>query len=71
MSGEATLAFWQARFAEFGINAGFVEDLHAQYRQSPHSVEEHWRLYFASLEHGEQGPADSRARSSTRSSPAW
>ena len=41
-------------FDEFGINAGFVEDLHAQWRQSPQSVEEHWRTFFDSLEHGER-----------------
>lgn len=39
-------------FDDFGINAGFVEDLHAQYQQSPHSVEEQWRSYFAALERG-------------------
>jgi 2-oxoglutarate dehydrogenase E1 component len=38
-------------FDDFGINAGFVEDLHAQYRQSPQLVDENWRSYFASLEH--------------------
>ena len=43
-------------FDDFGINAGFVEDLHAQYRQSPQLVEEHWRSYFASLERGESPP---------------
>jgi len=51
-------------FDDFGINAGFVEDLHAQYRQSPHSVEEHWRSYFASLENG--GPAPVPATSVVR-----
>ena len=40
-------------FEEFGINAGFVEDLHAQYRQSPHSVEEHWRNFFEAFDRGE------------------
>ncbi|MBX3260645.1 MAG: 2-oxoglutarate dehydrogenase E1 component [Labilithrix sp.] len=44
-------------FDDFGINAGFVEDLHAQYRQSPQLVEEHWRSYFASLERGEAPPS--------------
>jgi 2-oxoglutarate dehydrogenase E1 component len=44
-------------FDDFGINAGFVEDLHAQYRQSPQLVEEHWRSYFASLERGESPPS--------------
>ena len=37
------------QFDDFGINAGFVEDLHAQYLQAPASVEEHWRRYFDSL----------------------
>src|SRR5687768_4951834 len=37
-------------FSEFGINAGFVEDLHAQYRQSPQSVPEEWRAFFQSLD---------------------
>jgi 2-oxoglutarate dehydrogenase E1 component len=40
-------------FGEFGINAGFVEDLHARYRQSPHSVDPEWREFFESLERGE------------------
>src|SRR5689334_21163148 len=40
-------------FDDFGINAGFVEDLHAQYRQSPQLVDEQWRSYFAALERGE------------------
>jgi 2-oxoglutarate dehydrogenase E1 component len=43
-------------FDDFGINAGFVEDLHAQYRQSPQLVEESWRSYFASLDRGETPP---------------
>ena len=33
-------------FDQFGINAGFVEDLHAQYLQSPHSVDDYWRKFF-------------------------
>src|SRR5687768_9266412 len=37
-------------FSEFGINAGFVEDLHAQYRQSPQSVDEEWRAFFRALD---------------------
>jgi len=36
------------QFDDFGINAGFVEDLHAQYLQAPGSVEDHWRKYFDS-----------------------
>ena len=37
-------------FEEFGINAGFVEDLHAQYRQSRASVDDEWRAFFDSFE---------------------
>jgi 2-oxoglutarate dehydrogenase E1 component len=33
-------------FEEFGINAGYVEDLHTQWLQSPQSVDEGWRLFF-------------------------
>ena len=36
-------------FDEFGINAGFVEDLHARYRQSPQSVDGEWRAFFDAL----------------------
>lgn len=40
-------------FEEFGINAGFVEELHARYQQSPQSVEPKWRDFFSSLENGQ------------------
>ena len=40
-------------FDDFGINAGFVEDLHARYRQSPLSVDEEWRVFFDAFERGE------------------
>ena len=33
-------------FDEFGINAGYVEELHTRWLQSPHSVEEDWRRFF-------------------------
>jgi 2-oxoglutarate dehydrogenase E1 component len=33
-------------FDEFGINAGYVEELHARWLQSPQSVEEGWRQLF-------------------------
>jgi 2-oxoglutarate dehydrogenase E1 component len=33
-------------FEEFGINAGFVEELHHRWLESPHSVEEGWRRFF-------------------------
>jgi 2-oxoglutarate dehydrogenase E1 component len=43
-------------FEDFGINAGFVEDLHAQYRQSRQSVDEQWRAFFDGFERGESAP---------------
>jgi 2-oxoglutarate dehydrogenase E1 component len=33
-------------FDDFGINAGYVEDLHNRWLQSPQSVEEGWRAFF-------------------------
>ncbi|HEY1955731.1 MAG TPA: 2-oxoglutarate dehydrogenase E1 component [Polyangiaceae bacterium] len=37
-------------FEQFGINAGYVEELHAKWVQSPASVDEKWRRYFATYE---------------------
>jgi 2-oxoglutarate dehydrogenase E1 component len=50
-------------FEEFGINAGFVEDLHAQYRQSPASVDDEWRTFFDAFE-------SSPSQKSERAAPA-
>ncbi len=36
----------QDMFGEFGINAGYVEELHALYRQSPQAVDADWRKFF-------------------------
>jgi 2-oxoglutarate dehydrogenase E1 component len=33
-------------FDEFGINAGYVEELHGRWQQSPTSVDEGWRRFF-------------------------
>ncbi|HSY24170.1 MAG TPA: 2-oxoglutarate dehydrogenase E1 component [Polyangiaceae bacterium] len=33
-------------FEEFGINAGYVEELHTRWLSSPHSVEGDWRRFF-------------------------
>jgi 2-oxoglutarate dehydrogenase E1 component len=41
-------------FDQFGINAGYVEDLHTQWLQSPQSVEPRWREFF---ERGNGTPA--------------
>jgi 2-oxoglutarate dehydrogenase E1 component len=37
-------------FEQFGINAGYVEELHAKWVQSPQSVDEKWRRFFAAYE---------------------
>ncbi len=33
-------------FEEFGINAGYVEELHARYEDNPQAVDPEWRLIF-------------------------
>src|ERR1019366_8948405 len=33
-------------FDDFGINAGYVEELHSRWLQSPHSVEADWQRFF-------------------------
>jgi 2-oxoglutarate dehydrogenase E1 component len=43
-------------FEEFGINAGFVEDLHARYLQSPQAVPEEWRAFFDKHAHEADAP---------------
>jgi len=42
-------------FDDFGINAGFVEELHTRWLQSPHSVEEKWQRFFEDR-NGTEGP---------------
>jgi len=37
-------------FEQFGINAGYVEELHAKWVQSPQSVDEKWRRFFSAYE---------------------
>jgi 2-oxoglutarate dehydrogenase E1 component len=36
-------------FDEFGINAGYVEELHNRWLQSPQSVEADWRVFFEGM----------------------
>ncbi len=38
-------------FDQFGINAGFVEELHGRWQQSPTSVDEGWRQFFEGAGH--------------------
>ena len=51
-------------FEEFGINAGFVDELHAQYLQSPGSVPAEWRTFFAGL-NGVERPTQASANGGT------
>ena len=46
-------------FEEFGINAGYVEELHAAYMLSPHAVEPKWRSFFEANEAGARALASS------------
>jgi 2-oxoglutarate dehydrogenase E1 component len=39
-------------FEEFGINAGYVEELHARWCQSPLGVDDDWRAFFDALQLG-------------------
>ncbi|MFO0760983.1 MAG: 2-oxoglutarate dehydrogenase E1 component [Byssovorax sp.] len=41
---------------DFGINAGFVEELHAQYLENPASVDPGWRDYFDALHDAAERP---------------
>ena len=47
-------------FAQFGINAGYVEDLHAKWLQSPQSVDEKWRRFFSEHEAGKPAIAQTK-----------
>jgi len=42
-------------FDEFGINAGYVEELHARFLQSPQSVDPAWREFFEGRNGGTNG----------------
>lgn len=54
-------------FEEFGINAGYVEDLHARWQQSPQSVDENWRDFFAGADaHPEGAPVSPQAPAPAR-----
>jgi 2-oxoglutarate dehydrogenase E1 component len=50
----------------FGSNAGYIEDLYAQYQQSPASVGEEWRDFFAGL-----GAEDGADPSKNASGASW
>src|SRR5580693_6973746 len=41
-----TWVLWSLMFDQFGINAGYVEELHTRWLESPHGVAEEWRRFF-------------------------
>jgi len=49
----------------FGTNAAFIESLYAQYLESPDSVDDSWRNYFATLGQTDLNPAQ------VGRGPAW
>jgi 2-oxoglutarate dehydrogenase E1 component len=54
-------------FEQFGINAGYVEDLHARYRENPQEVAPEWRAIF---EQGSPTPSPStHGANGTRAAP--
>ncbi len=53
-------------FGEFGINAGYVEQLHNLYRQAPQSVAPEWRSFFEARESGDAISAPPTAGSNGR-----
>ena len=55
-------------FDEFGINAGYVEELHARWRQSPQAVDEAWRAFFDALEEGRTPAAPATQTNGTHGS---
>jgi 2-oxoglutarate dehydrogenase E1 component len=59
-------------FEEFGINAGYVEELHARYRDNPQSVDPEWRAVFEdhSLGVAQSGGAASPSRTNGAHTPA-
>jgi 2-oxoglutarate dehydrogenase E1 component len=56
-------------FDEFGINAGYVEDLHTRWLQSPHSVEESWRCFFEERDGNKNGASATPAVNGRAPSP--
>ncbi len=58
-------------FDEFGINAGYVEELHARWLQAPLAVEEKWRTFFEEGRAAAPTAAPPPSPPSSRSSPSF
>jgi len=61
-------AFLRTSFLS-GANAGYIEELQAQYRNNPGSVSDEWRLFFESLK-DERGTGEAEARGNGNG-PSW
>ncbi len=55
---------------EFGVNAGYVEELHARFRESPQNVDPEWRAFFEGVEEGAPVVAVTEAPRLPPSAPA-
>jgi 2-oxoglutarate dehydrogenase E1 component len=54
-----------------GVNAAYVEELHAQYLANPGAVADEWRLFFQSLGEAHQRPSDGDGGSAHAAGPSW
>ncbi len=62
-------AFAQTSFLS-GANAGYIEEMQAQYETNPGSVSDEWRLFFQSL-HDEQSTTGNGKAEAGHSGPTW
>jgi len=60
-------AFLRTSFLN-GVNAAYIEELHAQYEKNPGSVSDQWRHFFESL-HEEKGQAHAAAQGASWATP--
>jgi len=54
----------------YGGNAGYIEELYAQYQENPASVDEEWRSFFGALK-DDAGDVRKNAQGASWKSPGW
>ena len=54
----------------YGGNAGYIEELYAQYQDNPASVDEEWREFFGALK-DDAGDVKKNAQGASWKSPGW
>jgi len=54
----------------YGGNAGYIEEIYAQYEKDPHSVSEDWQAYFADL-HDDASDIARNAEGASWKKPHW